>query len=356
MALSDVLSQIPGYAGYTAARARNQQQEQGELQQALTLQGVLAKIQAQEKDAAFRRDLSALGDAPTQEQLAQVSARYSSPEKVMESQQRSLDRAETVKAQKEAHANALEQRKATLDLQRESFLQRTADANARMAFEQDYKRQRLALDQKLMELRRDMPRQNPVVTTDSGIFERGPNGLVPLIDPNTGEQARPKVGERPITEFQGKNALYGSRAQQADKILLGLEEKISQTGLAMKQAVQGAPIIGGPLGAAGNVLLSSNQQAVEQAQRNFVNAVLRQESGAVISDPEFENAKKQYFPQPGDKPQVLANKRANRKLAIQGFKKIAGPAWTDVEAADRAVPAPAPAPAASPSGWSIRPK
>jgi hypothetical protein len=78
-------------------------------------------------------------------------------------------------------------------------------------------------------------------------------------------------------------------------------------------------------------MLSSNQQAVEQAQRNFVNAVLRQESGAVISDAEFENAKKQYFPQPGDDKKVIEQKRANRKAAIVGFKRIAGKAWEGVE-------------------------
>jgi len=36
----------------------------------------------------------------------------------------------------------------------------------------------------------------------------------------------------------------------------------------------------------------------EQAKKNFVNAVLRLESGAVISPSEFTNADKQYFPQP----------------------------------------------------------
>ncbi len=71
--------------------------------------------------------------------------------------------------------------------------------------------------------------------------------------------------------------------------------------------------------------MSSEQQRVTQAQRDFVNAVLRQESGAVISDAEFANAKKQYFPAPGDSPPVLAQKRANRQLAVQGFARMAGP-------------------------------
>lgn len=176
------------------------------------------------------------------------------------------------------------------------------------------------------------PRETyPIVTTGDGIFERRPEGLVPLKDPRTGQPLKPTARERPITEYQGKNALYGSRALQADKVLHDLETKINLVGLATKQSIQGTPLIGGALGAAANTFLSANQQSVEQAQRNFVNAVLRQESGAVISDAEFENAKKQYFPQPGDKPQVIEQKRKNRKTAIEGFKRIAGPAWNEVE-------------------------
>lgn len=38
-------------------------------------------------------------------------------------------------------------------------------------------------------------------------------------------------------------------------------------------------------------------QQYEQAKTNFVNAVLRRESGAKISDEEFDSAEKQYFVQ-----------------------------------------------------------
>ena len=186
-------------------------------------------------------------------------------------------------------------------------------------------------------------RTYPIVNTGDGIFERRPEGLVQLKDPKTGKPLSPTARERPITEYQGKNALYGSRALDAHNTLMGLEDKISTAGLATKQAMGDMPVVGGLLGAAGNVMLSKDQQRVEQAQRNFVNAVLRQESGAVISEQEFANAKKQYFPQPGDKPEVLAQKRKNREIAIAGFKKIAGPAWNDE-----------PAPAQS-GGWSITP-
>lgn len=136
---------------------------------------------------------------------------------------------------------------------------------------------------------------------------------------------------KPLSEFQGRNVLFGARMAAADKTLRGLEDTISTTGLAVKQGAQNIPLIGGMLGAAGNVMLSKEQQRVEQAQRDFVNAVLRQESGAVINPDEFDNAKKQYFPQPGDSKEVKEQKRQNRQIAISAFKQLAGPGADQID-------------------------
>ena len=76
----------------------------------------------------------------------------------------------------------------------------------------------------------------------------------------------------------------------------------------------------------GNYLTSTDFQQANQAQRDFINAVLRRESGAVISESEFANAAQQYFPQPGDKPSVLEQKRKNRETTLLGFEREAGPA------------------------------
>lgn len=81
----------------------------------------------------------------------------------------------------------------------------------------------------------------------------------------------------------------------------------------------------GAIPGAGNYLVGPEYQSAEQAQRDFVNAILRRESGAVISPSEFENAKKQYFPQPGDGPDVIRQKADNRRIAIEGVQRAAGP-------------------------------
>lgn len=68
----------------------------------------------------------------------------------------------------------------------------------------------------------------------------------------------------------------------------------------------------------------------EQAERNFINAVLRRESGAAIAESEFENARRQYFPQANDSKELLEQKKRNREQVLQSFKAEAGKAWAKV--------------------------
>jgi len=80
-------------------------------------------------------------------------------------------------------------------------------------------------------------------------------------------------------------------------------------------------IVTGPTGisdAAAYMADESTQQAA-QAMRNFINATLRRESGATITPVEFDNAIKQYFPQPGESQSIIEQKQRNRATAIQGI-------------------------------------
>lgn len=149
-------------------------------------------------------------------------------------------------------------------------------------------------------------------------------------DPNTKGAKLAK----PPTEGQAKALMFGARMAAADEVLTEMQTAgaLRPGGIkAVAQGVAGAvPFIGDGLstaaGAATNWTQSANQQSVEQAQRDFVNAVLRRESGAAISPAEFANAVAQYFPSVGDSPQVLRQKAANRKTAISGFKAEFGEA------------------------------
>lgn len=153
-------------------------------------------------------------------------------------------------------------------------------------------------------------------------------------------------GEKPMTEFQGKSAGFADRAAEADKILGGLN--YSPAALNSKASAENTPLIGGLLGSAANALTSSENQQAEQAQRNFVNAVLRQESGAAIGQSEFDNARRQYFPQPGDSKAVIDQKAANRKTAIAGLQRSAGPSYKAPAAG-----APRNVPNTNAKGWTL---
>jgi hypothetical protein len=120
---------------------------------------------------------------------------------------------------------------------------------------------------------------------------------------------------------QGKNTGFLIRANDANKVITSLESEGTSAWNKMAGGIPGV----------GNYLVGEGAQKLTQSKRDFINAVLRQESGAVISPEEFANAEQQYFPQPGDGPEVIAQKRQNRENAIAGFKIRSGPGAASVE-------------------------
>ena len=66
--------------------------------------------------------------------------------------------------------------------------------------------------------------------------------------------------------------------------------------------------------------LTEPEQQLLQAQRDWVRAKLRKESGAVIGPEEMAAEIKQYFPQPGEGPKVIAQKKESRKRAEEQLR------------------------------------
>lgn len=135
------------------------------------------------------------------------------------------------------------------------------------------------------------------------------------------------TGSKPkeFTQETKQAADYTNRLEQANAILDGLEAK----GVT-SQSFGGATVAG--LGdKLGFNLRPEEFQMQDQAQRAFVNATLRRESGATISPQEFANAQAQYFPKPGDSPAVIEQKRKNRALVVQGMAKQAGAAYQPLQ-------------------------
>jgi hypothetical protein len=122
------------------------------------------------------------------------------------------------------------------------------------------------------------------------------------------------------TQAEQTVAEYASRIEQSNPIIEKLQSGILKMNPLVFAAQKNLP----------NALQTSEMQQYMQSARNFINAKLRRESGAVISPTEFSEAYKQYLPQPGDKQEVLNQKKANRDLVYASLKKAAGAAYSSV--------------------------
>jgi hypothetical protein len=166
-----------------------------------------------------------------------------------------------------------------------------------------------------------------------------PGGGTVLHNPRTGEYRRapadPNAGGEKLNEQQAAALNYGTRMADANRILDEIGTDYSRAGINLTTAAGDTPYVGGALRAGGNLLLSKNSQRVEQAQRNFINAVLRKESGATIQPHEFASAQQQYFPQPNDSEELVAQKRATRQRVLDSMMRIAGPGARHVREAAR---------------------
>lgn len=74
----------------------------------------------------------------------------------------------------------------------------------------------------------------------------------------------------------------------------------------------------------GLLSLSEGQQRLLQAQRDWVRAKLRKESGAEIPPAEMMAEMRTYFPQPGDGQKTIAQKRAARARAMTQMEIMSG--------------------------------
>lgn len=154
------------------------------------------------------------------------------------------------------------------------------------------------------------------IRKDTGVVER-PN--IPGVSQGP---TSPYAPTSKLTAEESKDRGYVARMAESHKIITGLEGINQGIGGVIGGTAANRPFIRDST--AFNMMASPERQKILQAQRDFVNALLRRESGAAISQGEFENAQRQYFPQPGDTPEVLTQKRLNRMQSIEGLMGGAG--------------------------------
>ena len=142
------------------------------------------------------------------------------------------------------------------------------------------------------------------------------NPITPLTIPGaTSAAGNPYVAGGKMTTDEGKTALYADRAATAHHAITNAENLNQQPGGTVGALIEQNL----PAGAA-NVLVSGERGRAMDAQRAFVNALLRRESGAAISAGEFNSYSKEYFPQLGDTPAQIEAKRQHRAEVIAGWR------------------------------------
>jgi hypothetical protein len=131
------------------------------------------------------------------------------------------------------------------------------------------------------------------------------------------------------TEAEQKAAGFSQRMELSNQLINDLENKIiaqnqepnKMLPTATSQAIGSVPFVGDY---ARTKFTSTEQQQYRQAQENWVRANLRKESGAVIGADEMNAEIKTYFPQPGEMPEVVAQKQLARQVTQEAMKTAAG--------------------------------
>lgn len=160
---------------------------------------------------------------------------------------------------------------------------------------------------------------------DLGIFdyppETQPDQLRALIQKRVNEKAAVEAAQKAAkpTESQSKNTAFVAEMESANQVIDGLEAE----GFAPSTRGQTAQAVGSSAPALrwlANKATPEKELAWTAAKNKWIEAVLRNRSGAAISQSEYRNADLQYFAQPGDTPGVVANKKALRQAAFAAMR------------------------------------
>ena len=148
-----------------------------------------------------------------------------------------------------------------------------------------------------------------IVMTPAGAVRVGKDNQVEVIK---GPDGQP-IYDKPTAAAEAA-ASYGDRAKRAHDNAVALENKGITPSLWAK--------VGNalPLGL-GNYLVGEDQRDYQRAVNQFGGALLRKESGAVISQTEYDMIDRTFFPQPNDSKKMIDDKRREREAIIKNLQE-----------------------------------
>lgn len=140
-----------------------------------------------------------------------------------------------------------------------------------------------------------------------------PSGMSLRMNPDgTVEFVQGAGALKPLTEGQSKDTVYATRAQGALPLL-------NQYDAVLSDPVQRF-VENDPTGLVRGRVQSPEYQTARQAGDEFLQAILRKDTGAAITSQEQALYGKTYLPQPGDSPAVVSQKRMARARALEAMK------------------------------------
>lgn len=135
-----------------------------------------------------------------------------------------------------------------------------------------------------------------VINLDTGAFTPATQGGKPLTPTN-----------KPLTESQAKAAVFESQMRGATDELALIPGYDPNSGFSQAETA----VAGGR----GNMLISENAQRAKQAQSQWAESFLRFKTGAASTPAEVSSNIATFFPQLGDKPETIAQKKRMRERA-----------------------------------------
>jgi hypothetical protein len=156
--------------------------------------------------------------------------------------------------------------------------------------------------------------RQPMSFIDFQAAQKG-GGLTVTTNPD-GTTTVTQGGPGKLTEAQGKDIGFYTRGLQANTGLTGLESQLTD----LFQSTAGA------LPGVGNYLRTPEFRQAKVEGDNFLTALLRKDTGAAITDKEFELYGPMFLPIPGDDPATMQLKRQKRATALLALRSGLGTA------------------------------
>lgn len=150
-----------------------------------------------------------------------------------------------------------------------------------------------------------------------------PSGGVTVTSPDGTTMTLGGSGGGKITEQQGKDIVYYTQGTDANTRLADLESELTDFAQANTGLI--------PLGI-GNYLRTPEYRQASVAAERFLSAVLRKETGAAVTDTEWNRYGPMFLPIPGDDDGTIQQKRRAREVALLAIRSGLGTAEAIIEA------------------------